>query len=177
LPGGIRSTALRSTGTACPPRPDAISRSHASARFWTVCEYSRRPADNQDHDCDKACLYSSTMRQPSDLDSVVETILVDAYGDDEQYVSFLTVIEEETRLPAAATLLGAPVTVTGFDYTNEARGLVAICEGSDGTGEVALADLAFPPDTVTAWIHAAYRHYLGLQPFPARPRPDWTWPD
>ena len=75
------------------------------------------------------------------------------------------------------TLLGAPVTVTGFDYTNEARGLVAICEGSNGTGEVALADLAFPPDTVTAWIHAAYRHYLGLQPFPARPRPDWTWPD
>jgi hypothetical protein len=64
-----------------------------------------------------------------------------------------------------------------FDYTNEARGLVAICEGSNGTGEVALADLAFPPDTVTAWIHAAYRHYLGLQPFPARPHPDWTWPD
>jgi hypothetical protein len=62
-------------------------------------------------------------------------------------------------------------------YTNEARGLVAICEGSNGAGEVALADLAFPPDTVTAWIHAAYRHYLGLQPFPARPRPDWTWPD
>jgi hypothetical protein len=67
--------------------------------------------------------------------------------------------------------------VTGLDYTNEARGLVAICKGSNGTGEVALADLAFPPDTVTAWIHAAYRHYLGLQPFPVRPRPDWTWPD
>lgn len=117
------------------------------------------------------------MRQRSDLDSMVESILVDAYGDDEQYVAFLTVIEEETRLPAAATLLGAPVTVTGLDYTNEARGLVAICEGSNGTGEVALADLAFPPDTVTAWIHAAYRHYLGLQPFPVRPRPDWTWPD
>lgn len=108
------------------------------------------------------------MRQRSDLDSMVESILVDAYGDDEQYVAFLTVIEEETRLPAAATLLGAPVTVTG---------LVAIREGSNGTGEVALADLAFPPDTVTAWIHAAYRHYLGLQPFPVRPRPDWTWPD
>jgi hypothetical protein len=58
------------------------------------------------------------MRQRSDLDSVVETILVDAYGDDEQYVAFLTVIKEETRLPAAATLLGAPVTVTGLDYTN-----------------------------------------------------------
>jgi len=38
----IRSIALRSTGTACPARSDAISRSHASARFRTVCEYSRR---------------------------------------------------------------------------------------------------------------------------------------
>src|SRR6266542_982338 len=55
---------------------------------------------HQDHDCDKARLYSSTMRQRSDLDSVVETILVDAYGDDEQYTAFLTVIEEETRLPS-----------------------------------------------------------------------------
>lgn len=117
------------------------------------------------------------MARNPDLDSVVETILVDAYGDDEQYVAFLTVLEDEARLPATATLLGSPVTVTSFDYPNEARGLVAVCCGPTGTGEIALADLAFPPDTVTAWIHAAYRHYLNLQPFPALPRPDWTWPN
>ena len=115
------------------------------------------------------------MRRRSDLDRVLETILVDAYGDDEQYVAFLTVFEEETTLPAAATLLGGPVTVTGLDYTDPARGLVAVCEGRQGSGEVSLADLAFPPETVTAWIHAAYRHHLGLPPFPARPRPEWTW--
>jgi hypothetical protein len=39
------------------------------------------------------------------------------------------------------------------------------------------ADLAFPADTVAAWLHAAYRHHLGFKPFPATPRPDWTWPD
>jgi hypothetical protein len=44
----------------------------------------------------------------SDLDLVVESILVDSYGDEEQYVAFLTVFEEETQLPAAATLLGVP---------------------------------------------------------------------
>jgi hypothetical protein len=116
------------------------------------------------------------MGQPSDLDLVVETILVDAYGAEERYAAFLTVLEEESQLPAAATLLGIPVTVTGFRYTDPTRGLVAVCQGPREVGEVSLADLAFPPDTVTAWIHAAYRHYLGLQPFPARPRPDWTWP-
>lgn len=114
-------------------------------------------------------------RQPGDLDRVVEAIVVDAYGDDEQFVAFLTVFEEETRLPAAATLLGSSVTVTGIDYTDPARGLVASCRGPEGAGEVTLADLAFPPETVIAWIHAAYRHHLGLPPFPARPRPDWTW--
>jgi hypothetical protein len=112
----------------------------------------------------------------NDLDLVVESILVDAYGDEEHYVAFLTVLQEETQLPAAATLLGVPVTVTGFDYTEPARGLIATCQGPQDIGEVSLADLAFPPDTVTAWIHAAYRHHLGLPPFPARPRPDWTWP-
>lgn len=114
--------------------------------------------------------------QHGDLDLVVETILVDAYGDDEQYVAFLTVFEAETQLPAAAALLGVPLTVTGFDYTDPDRGPVAICQGPQGGGEVSLADLAFPADTVTAWIHAAYRHHLGLPPFPAQPRPDWTWP-
>jgi hypothetical protein len=116
------------------------------------------------------------MAKRPDLDAVIETIIVDAYGEDEQYTAFLTVIEEQTPLPATATVLGTPVTVTGFDYRNETRGLTAECEAPDGVGEVALADLAFPPGTETAWIHAAYRHYLGLQPFPADPRADWTWP-
>jgi hypothetical protein len=97
-------------------------------------------------------------------------------GDVEQYTAFLTIIEEQTPLPAAATLLGAPVTVVGFDFPNEARGLTATCEAAGGAGEVALADLAFPPQAETAWIHAAYRHFLGLAPFPAVPRPDWNLP-
>src|SRR3954463_9547649 len=110
-----------------------------------------------------------------DLELAGGAILVYAYGDEEPYVAFLTVLHEETQLAAAATLLGVPVTVTGFDYTEPARGLIATCQGPQDIGKVSLADLAFPPDTVTACIHAAYRHHLGLPPFPARPRPDWTW--
>jgi hypothetical protein len=65
--------------------------------------------------------------------------------------------------------------VSGFDYTDPRRGLVATCQEPQSAGEVGLADLAFPPETVTAWVHAAYRHYLGLEPFPAQARPDWSW--
>jgi hypothetical protein len=83
----------------------------------------------------------SWMPMRPDLDAVIETVIVDAYGDVEQYTAFLTIIEEQTPLPAAATLLGAPVTVVGFDFPNEARGLTAACESADAAGEVALADL------------------------------------
>jgi len=110
------------------------------------------------------------------LDRVIETIVVDCYNEDETYTAFLTVIEDEMALPAPASLLGSPVTVIALDFTDAARGLVAACRGPDGTGEVAFADLAFPADTLAAWLHAAYRHHLGLKPFPAIQRPDWTWP-
>jgi hypothetical protein len=117
------------------------------------------------------------MSTAGDLDGVLEIILVDCYGEDEEYTAFLTVLDEEIALPTAASLLGTPVTVTALDYHDPERGLVAHCDGPDGSGEVALADLVFPADTVAAWLHAAYRRYLGLKPFPATPRPDWTWPD
>jgi len=87
-----------------------------------------------------------------DLDNAIEAIVVDAYGADEQHSAFLAVIEDETLLPTAATLLGTPVTGTSTDYTNEAHGIVATCQGADGPDERTLADLGFPPQTVTAWI-------------------------
>jgi len=119
---------------------------------------------------------SESMTTSDALDRVIATITVDCYNEDEVYTAFLTVIEDEVALPAAARLLGSPVTVVALDYTDPDRGLVAVCRGSDGSGEVALADLAFPADTLAAWLHAAYRHHLGLEPFAATPRHDWTWP-
>ena len=113
------------------------------------------------------------MTTADDLARVQDIILVDCYGEDEEYTAFLTVLDEEMGLPMAASLLGTLVTVIKLDYHDPARGLV----GPHGSGEVALADVAFPADTVAAWLHAAYRHHLGLKPFPATPRPDWTWPD
>jgi hypothetical protein len=117
------------------------------------------------------------MKQRADLENALESILVDTYDDADEYSAFYNVIDDQIELPVSATLLGMPVVVTGLTFTNEARGLTATCEGPHGSGEVTLADLAFPPDTVLAWIHAAYRYRLGAPPFPAKRRRDWTWPN
>jgi hypothetical protein len=118
----------------------------------------------------------TSMNGMGTLDRVIETITVDCYNEDEEYTAFLTVIEEEVALPTAASMIGTPVTVVALDYADPDRGLVAVCRGPDGAGEVAFADVAFPADTLAAWLHAAYRHHLGLKPFAAVPRPEWTWP-
>jgi hypothetical protein len=39
---------------------------------------------------------------------------LDAYGDDEQYTAFLTVIEDQTAFPLSATLLDTTVRVTAW---------------------------------------------------------------
>lgn len=81
------------------------------------------------------------------LTRAIETILVDFYNEDEDYTAFLTVIEDEVALPASASLLGTPVTVVRLDYTDPARGLVAVCRGPHGTGQVTFADPGLPPPT------------------------------
>jgi hypothetical protein len=96
------------------------------------------------------------MSRSADLDAAITIIIVDAYGDDEQHTAFLTVLAEQTPLPAEATSLGIPVVVTGIDYSNEARGLTATCRSPGGNGAVAMADLMFPPETEKA--PAAARH-------------------
>jgi hypothetical protein len=77
------------------------------------------------------------------LDQVLETIFVDCYGEDEEYTAFLTVIEDEVPLPVSASLLGTPVTVTGLDYTDPARGLRR-SPGRLPSGEFTHAILALP---------------------------------
>lgn len=113
------------------------------------------------------------------LRQIVESIIVDAYGSDEQLTAFLTVFDEEVDLPCAAQILGVDVEVVAFDLEgDERRGLVARCRRIGGSaGVVSLADVRFESGTVAAWLHAAFRSWLGLKPFPARPPEGWLWPE
>lgn len=111
------------------------------------------------------------------LDRLVAVMTVDAYDTYEQITAFYTVFEEEAALPARATVVGFPVLVTEIDIRVDGTQLTAHCQHQDARQEISLTDLAFPPDTTAAWVHAAYRRYLGLEPFPATIpegwQPDW----
>ncbi|QWF81859.1 IS1096 element passenger TnpR family protein [Amycolatopsis sp. CA-230715] len=121
-------------------------------------------------------LSSIPVEEDAPFDAVIEQIVVDAYGEEEQIGSFLTVLDDVLTFPAEASVLGHPVTVLELRYEDLLRGPFAVCQNSHGTGEITLTDVCFPPDTTAAWVHAAYRHFLGADPFPATARPDWHWP-
>lgn len=49
------------------------------------------------------------------LSELVESIVVDAYGTDEQLTASLAVFDEEVSLPCSAHILGVDVKVMAFD--------------------------------------------------------------
>ena len=52
------------------------------------------------------------------LRRMIEDATVDAYGEAEQVVGFLTMLEEHPRMPFEAAVLGVPVTVRRVDLTD-----------------------------------------------------------
>lgn len=104
----------------------------------------------------------------TDLDGLIEAITTDAHGDDEQLWAFRQTFEDEVTLPADGFVIGEPVSVIEFDYDgNTRRGLTARCRRADGSVHVvAASDVALPERSPGARFLAAYRRWLGLDPFP-----------
>ncbi len=64
----------------------------------------------------------------SDLDRLIEEIIVDAYDENEQLAAFWQAFEDEVLMPADAFVIGEPVSVIAIDYVgNERCGLTARC--------------------------------------------------
>ncbi len=110
-----------------------------------------------------------------DVDDLVAQITVGSRDWDDKVSAFLPVLFDEVALPAEATLLGMPVEVTEFDFLGDGRGLLARCIRADADQYLALVDLEFPPGSVAAWLHAAYRRLLGAEPRSMVPPPDWEF--
>jgi len=114
--------------------------------------------------------YERGRRASSDnVSLLLEQILADAHGDNEQLLALSHAFESNVPMPAAAFVIGEPVEVTAIDYDgNTRRGLMARCQRPDG-GEhlVAASELSFPEGSEGARYVAAYRDWLGLEPAPA----------
>jgi hypothetical protein len=77
-------------------------------------------------------------------------------------------MEDQIRLPAEAFVVGEPVTVLEIDYDgNERRGLTVRCRREDGSEHrLAASDVIFAEGSKEADYVAAYRTWLGVEPYP-----------
>jgi len=93
------------------------------------------------------------------LEELVEEATVDAYGESEQVVGFLTMMEDNLKVPFDAEVLGVSVTVEKVDMTNDDE-IVAICARAGQKQEIPIASLPLPspPPEGWEWI-AAYRYW------------------
>ena len=103
------------------------------------------------------------------IDALIETITVDAHGDDEKLWAFRQAFEDHIVVPCDAFVIGEPVSAIAFDYDgNERRGLTARCRRAEGAEYVVAAfDVVLPPSADAGRYLAAYRRWLGLEPDPS----------
>lgn len=93
------------------------------------------------------------------LDELVEDALIDAYGESEQLVGLLCMLQEHLRVPFITEILGVPVRVERVDVS-DADEIVAICRRGQQRQKIPILDLPLPspPPDGWEWI-AAYRHW------------------
>jgi hypothetical protein len=110
-------------------------------------------------------------KPPSDAGTLLEEMLVDAYGDDEQLWALCEGIVDAFDLPMDVHVVGEPLSLVAVDYDgNPRRGLVARCLRDDGSEHrVALADVYLAPGTAGYPYLAAYCKWLGVEPANVQP--------
>jgi hypothetical protein len=93
------------------------------------------------------------------LTALVEEAIIDAYGESEQRIGLLTMLQEHLQVPFVTSLLGVSVRVTGVDL-NDAEEIVAVCRRGTARQRIPLTDLPLPtpPPLGWEWIEA-YRHW------------------
>jgi Calcium binding len=91
------------------------------------------------------------------LETLVEEATVDAYGDEEQKVGFLTMLQDHLALPFSVSILGVDAVVEKVDMTRDGR-IVAICRREGIRQRVEILDLPLPKPAGSEWI-AAYSYW------------------
>jgi hypothetical protein len=94
------------------------------------------------------------------LEELVEEAIIDAYGESEQRVGFLTMLEDRLAVPFTTAILGVPVRVERVALNN-AEEIVAICRRGRQRQLIPILNLPLPspPPVGWEWIEA-YRHWV-----------------
>jgi len=93
------------------------------------------------------------------LDRLIATATIDAYGESEQRTGFLTMLEGSLKLPFETTVLGVGVLVERIDLT-AAEEIVAICRRGRNRQALPILELPLPTPLPPGaeWIEA-YRRW------------------
>jgi tetratricopeptide (TPR) repeat protein len=110
----------------------------------------------------------SGKKSNEELDLLIHNITADTDNYDHELWAFRQVFEDDVTMPHEAFAVGEPVTVLAIDYDgNERRGLTARIRREDGSEHViAACDLLFPEGSTGERYVAAYRRWLGIEPYP-----------
>jgi len=90
---------------------------------------------------------------------LIADAIVDAYGDDEQRVGFLTMLEDRLDMPFEVQILGSSATVERIDEKDYQ--IAAICRSGRFRQAIPILELPLPhpPPKGAEWIEA-YRRFL-----------------
>jgi hypothetical protein len=93
------------------------------------------------------------------LTELIGEAIIDAYGESEQRVGLLTMLEEHLAVPFTTEILGTAVRVERVHLT-AAEEIVAICRRGQQRQRLPILDLPLPspPPAGWEWIEA-YRHW------------------
>jgi len=90
------------------------------------------------------------------IDALIDEVLVDAYGEDEQLWSFRQVFEDRGRFPFRGQVVGADVEVLAVDYDgDERRGLLGVCRRTAATARGSLYRRSIARPATAAWRRAS----------------------
>lgn len=103
----------------------------------------------------------SAREADSDLDRLIEEIIVDAYDEDEQLMGFENAFDEGADFPCSGTVVGEEVEVLSVSVKNHRRELIATCKRGGKQYDVALLDTDVHGGSGTSRLIAAYRRWLG----------------
>ncbi len=117
-----------------------------------------------------------------EIDELIDEVIVDAYGEDEQLWAFRQAFEDEGRFPFTGQVVGVDVQVESIDYEGEERrGLIARCRRDQQLHVTSLLDITPSPPVhrQTRRLLDAYRRWSGADPLPPvaeAPVRTWRYP-